>query len=229
MPPWPDPFAVTRYLVDTPRNWSDDLAFRTAQRLGEDRMITEKIYAGYIMGNVQLGRLGILSGLRVERTETDAEGPLSTGTPPVFTGRKRNEGHYRNVFPGIHLKYTPTRNLVARASYSTSIGRPSFDSIIPSDSVDDVNQNITIANAALKPQFSGNFDISIEYYFEPVGLLSATLFRKEITGFQFADSSQVVGSGPNNGFEGNYEGYTIRTMANGGRARYKGFELSYQQ
>ncbi|MDO8545607.1 MAG: TonB-dependent receptor [Opitutaceae bacterium] len=229
MPPWPDPFAVTRYLVDSPQNWSDDLAFRTNQRLGQDRRITEKIYAGYVMASIQLGRLAMLPGVRVERTETDAEGPLSTGTPPVFTGRKRNEGHYQNAFPGIHLKYTPTRNLVTRASYSTSIGRPSFDSIIPSDIIDDVNQVVSISNPGLKPQFSDNFDVSIEYYFEPVGLVSATVFRKEITGFQFADSSQVVGAGPNNGFGGDYEGYRIRTTANGGRARYQGFELSYQQ
>jgi iron complex outermembrane receptor protein len=229
MPPWPDPFAVTRYLLDTPQNWQEDVAFRTTTRLGEDRTITERIYAGYLMGNFQLGSLTILPGVRVERTETEAEGPLATGTPPVFTGRRKNEGSYQNAFPGLHLKYTPTRNLVVRASYSTSIGRPSFDAIIPNDSVDDVNRVITISNPDLKPQFSDNFDVSIEYYFEPVGLVSATLFRKEISGFQFADSSQEVGTGANNGFSGNYAGYDIRTTANGGSARYQGFELSYRQ
>ena len=229
IPPWPNPFAVTRYLVDTPQNWLDDVAFYTNQRLGEDRKITEKITAAYVMGNFQFGRLAVLPGVRVERTETDAVGPLSTGTPPVFTGRKRNEGSYQNAFPGIHLKYTPTRNLVARASYSTSIGRPSFDSIIPSDTIDDVNQIVTVSNPSLKPQFSDNYDVSLEYYFEPVGLLSATLFRKEITGFQFADSSQVVGAGSDNGYGGSYAGYRIRTTANGGGARYQGYELSYRQ
>jgi hypothetical protein len=38
-----------------------------------------------------------------------------------------------------------------------------------------------------------------------------------------------VPTGPNNGFEGLYENYRITTTANGGRARYRGFELNYQQ
>ena len=45
----------------------------------------------------------------------------------------------------------------------------------------------------------------------------------------FTDSSQFVGSGPDNGFDGDYEGFNITTQSNGGRARVRGFEVAYQQ
>jgi TonB-dependent receptor len=60
-------------------------------------------------------------------------------------------------------------------------------------------------------------------------MLSAGVFLKEITDFIFTDSSQTVPSGPDNGFDGHYEGFTLQTQANGGRARVRGFEVAYQQ
>ncbi|MSU48683.1 MAG: TonB-dependent receptor [Opitutus sp.] len=228
-PPWANPFAVARDVTENPRLWSEDLAFRTNTHLLQDRKITEKITAGYAMGHVQLGNLAVLGGLRVERTETDAEGPLSTGTPSVVTGRKSAQGDYQSAFPGVHLKYTPRRGVVLRGSYATSIGRPSFDNLIPFDNVNEGAQTVTISNASLRPQFADSFDLGMEYYFEPVGLISASVFLKEVRDFQFADSSQVVGAGTNNGYGGLYQGYGIRVVANGGKARYRGFELAYQQ
>ena len=69
----------------------------------------------------------------------------------------------------------------------------------------------------------------MEYYFEPVGSLTASAFLKEVRDFQFTDNSQLVGSGQDNGFDGQYAGYRITTTRNGGSARYRGFEIAYQQ
>jgi iron complex outermembrane receptor protein len=228
-PPWANPFAVARDVVENPRLWSEDTAFRASTRLLQDRWINERIIAGYVMGNAQIGPVGILGGLRVERTETEAEGPLSSGQPATVTGRRRNDGEYQNAFPGVHFKYTPRRGVVARASYSTSIGRPSFDSLIPFDSINEAAQAITVSNASLRPQYADNFDAGLEYYFEPVGLVSASVFLKEVKDFQFTDTSRTIGAGPDNGYGGLYQGYSLRIVANGGRARYRGFELAYQQ
>jgi TonB-dependent receptor len=90
-------------------------------------------------------------------------------------------------------------------------------------------QTITVSNPGLKPQRSKNYDVSLEYYFEPVGLLSVGAFRKDIRDYIFQDSSQTVPTGADNGFDGQYAGYTIITSANGGFARYRGLEASYQQ
>lgn len=232
-PPWANPFAVTRHLADNPGLWAEDLGYGTAQKILGDRKITETVSAAYAMGDVRLGKLGVLGGVRMEKTETDAEGPVSTGTTttanPSNTTRLRRKGSYTDYFPGIHFRYAATRNLIARATYNTSIGRPSFDSLMPSDTVNETAQTVTIRNTALKPQYSDNYELTLEYYFEPAGKLSANVFRKNVKDFQFTDSSQFVGPGQDNGFGGLYDGYRISTTRNGGKARYQGFELEYNQ
>jgi iron complex outermembrane recepter protein len=225
-PPWANPFAVARHAALFPNLWREDTAFGTTSRLNGNRKITETVTAGYIMGNTKISAVSILGGLRVEQTETDAEGPVTVGT---VSGRLRRKGDYTDLFPGVHFRYAPTRNLISRLSYSSGIGRPSFEQLIPLDTVNEVAQTVNIRNAALRPQYSDNFDATAEYYFEPVGSFTASVFLKEVTDFQFSDNSQLVGSGEDNGFNGQYVGYRITTMRNGGSARYRGFELAYQQ
>ena len=227
MPAWPDSKGVAAHVLANPNLWNEDLTYANNQKLLGNRSIVETVTSAYGMGNVKLNNLSILGGLRVEKTATDAEGPLQIGT--VVSGRERREGEYQKVFPGVHFKYTAASGLVSRLSYTSSIGRPGFGSIIPLDTVNEVNESVTRSNPSLKPQFSDNFDLSVEYYFEPVGLLSASVFLKEISDFQFTDRSQLVGDGPDNGYDGQYVGYTIAEPRNGGSARYRGFELAYQQ
>ena len=133
------------------------------------------------------------------------------------------------MFPGLHFRYAPTKGLVGRVSYSTSIGRPSIRNIVPAVVVNYDAETVTATNPGLRPQYSDNFDAIVEYYFEPVGLFSAGVFLKEVTDFIFANSAGVIGAGADNGFEGQYEGFRLTTDMNGGAARYRGFELNYQQ
>jgi iron complex outermembrane recepter protein len=226
-PAWANPFAIARHQSLYPELWVEDVPFGVNARLQNDRRITERVTAGYVMGHTRIHHLSILGGVRVEKTETDAEGPLQVGG--TFVGRQRRKGDYLDVFPGVHFRYAPTRNIISRLSYSNGIGRPSFDQLIPLETVNEIAQTISSRNTALRPQYSDNFDATIEYYFEPVGMVSASVFLKEVSDFQFTDRSQIVGGGQNNGFGGLYEGYQIITTRNGGSARYRGFELAYQQ
>jgi iron complex outermembrane recepter protein len=225
-PPWANPFGVARHAALYPELWREDVPFETTSRLNGDRSITETVTAGYLMGHTRINSLSILGGVRVEKTETDADGPVNVGG---VISRLNRKGDYVDVFPGVHFRYSPARNFIARLSYSSGIGRPSFDQLMPADTVNEVSQQVTIRNAALQPQYSDNFDATAEYYFEPVGMVSASVFLKELSDFQFTDTSQFVGPGEGNGFGGLYEGYRISTARNGGSARYRGFELNYQQ
>jgi TonB-dependent receptor len=109
------------------------------------------------------------------------------------------------------------------------VGRPAVTSIIPSTTVNDDNQTLSNANTALKPQFSDNFDFNVEYYFEPIGVFSASVFLKQVKDFIYSQSNIIVPAGPDNGFDGLYAGYRLTTSLNGGSARYRGIEFSYQQ
>jgi TonB-dependent receptor len=70
----------------------------------------------------------------------------------------------------------------------------------------------------------------LDYYFEPVGYLSAGWFRKKITDFIAAGvDNGTIPSGADNGYDGEYAGFTRLTSLNAGTAYVQGWEFSYQQ
>ncbi len=231
---------IAQHLKDNPRQWVEDRYFGEMQKYAGTDGVTEEVTAGYLMGRTKLGALGVLAGARVEQTEISGYGYVAPRTFPTISdpvvraateygGRRKISGEYTDVFPGAHLAYDLTKGLKARASASTSVGRPAFSALVPREDLNTTALTVTINNPALKPQYSKNYDASLEYYFEPVGLVSAGVFQKDITDFIYTDSGGVVGTGVNNGYNGQYAGYTIIRQANGGGARVRGLELSYQQ
>lgn len=250
--PFPDPYAIAQDARDRPANWTEDLTYRYTQYFQNRRSMSETVAGAYVMGDLRLRRLTLLAGLRAEETRTSGEGPLRALTAAEtarraafvgaitpeeaqrrvtaeYAGKLENHASYRNYFPGVHAKYELSAGFLMRASYSEGIGRPDFGSIMPNSDVNFTAQTITVSNPGLKPQQSKNYDVTLEYYFEPVGLFSLGAFKKDISDYIFQDSSQTVGTGAANGFDGEYAGYTIITSANGGFARYRGIEASYQQ
>lgn len=237
---------------ETPLYFLNDIAFNTMTARVGDQAFNERIAAAYIVGNVDLGKLRLMGGVRVEDTEVDGTGALQAITPeerarrvawvgPVtrdellrrteaeYSGRRSAEGENRGVFPGLHFKYEPFRGVVTRLSYATNIGRPSIGQLIPRTTVNYDLRTVSTNNPSLKPQYANNFDASIEYYFEPVGLVSAGVFLKEIRDFIFRAGGQPVPPGADNGFDGDYEGFVVTTQRNGGFAKIRGIELAYQQ
>jgi TonB-dependent receptor len=248
--PWIDLHRTSRHKDENRSQWTENANYRVAQRLQNLQDFSEEINGAYVMGNVKINELSILAGLRMEETKTAGNGPLYTLTAaerarraawvgPVTDaenerrateewGRRTHaEGEYRNVFPGVHFTYAKRNGLVARLSYSTSIGRPPITSIVPNTNVNDDNQTLSVANTGLQPQFSDNFDFNVEYYFKSIGFVSASVFLKEVDGFIYSTNNLFVGRGPDNGYDGLYEGYRLTTSLNGGKARYRGFELNY--
>lgn len=231
-PVWPNWDAMHQERRDRPELFAFDANRSLENALKDDTTAGEDIYAAYLMGNVKVSRLNVLAGVRVERTETHGDSPVQDRSKSAiadrFGTRKKVEGSYTNTFPGVHLRYEVMPRLLLRASASTSIGRPNFGQLIPGTDIDLVNSIVRQNNPSLKPQFSDNYDLSAEYYSRNVGLLSAGVFRKNITGFAF-NRETIIGGGSGNGFDGEYEGFTLRTRTNGGWARVDGLELNYQQ
>jgi iron complex outermembrane recepter protein len=238
-PPFPDVGRINQLLHDRPEYFTPDLVYGLTQDLNSRKKASEDVYAGYIMGGFTLGRFSVLSGVRVEETHVKGTGLYrdprrAVGiTDPVERvraeyGSRTVERDYRNVFPGVHFRFEPSRDWVARASYSTSIGRPNFGTIIPDTTVNATNQTVSENNTGLRPQTSQNFDLSLERYFEPVGLISAGAFLKEINNFFFSTQTTIP-AGPDNGYDGDYAGWRLTTQFNGGFARVRGLEFNYQQ
>ncbi len=240
-------------IAANPTSWRRTLAADLQAAYTNNQQFQEQIRAGYVMGQAQFGRFGVLAGVRIEATETEGEGALQVVTPeerarraawgsaPLtdaeierrareeFGRRQRRSGDYRNVFPGVHLKYQFSRNLLTRFSYSENIGRPGVGQLIPRTTVNYDNQTVSTSNPGLEPQWAKNFDLSAELYFEPAGMFTAGVFQKDIEKFIYTAGGTVIGSGADNGFGGDYAGFSLTTQYNGGRAKVKGLELGYSQ
>ena len=54
---------------------------------------------------------------------------------------------------------------------------------MPSVNIKRSDNEITIGNPELKPTVSYNFDLSADYYFRSIGLISAGIFYKKIDDF----------------------------------------------
>ncbi|MDO8540029.1 MAG: TonB-dependent receptor [Opitutaceae bacterium] len=240
-------FAET--LRTQPQLFRENVNTTTRDTLRQDGSAEETVSAAYVQGEVKLGALLVITGVRVEDTvftgrgwrqeitaEERARRAAYVGTvTPEETARRATaeyfprvgEGEYRDWFPSVHFKYNFTRGLVGRLSYSTGIGRPNFGQIIPTTSVDNDRLRVTANNPELQPQYSKNYDAALEYYFEPAGLVSVGVFEKNLRNFIFR--ANVGTLGPDNDVGEAYTGYELTTDRNGGSATIRGLEFSYSQ
>lgn len=252
LPQWEASHFIRAREVIDPTLWREDLYFRESQKFIGTRGVTEQVTAGYAMLQGRLGRdgllgrTGFLGGVRVERTENEAfawvrASTLSTAAqqladPAGAAARdygnnyREIEGQYTKSFPSIHLSHDVTSNLKTRLSYSTSFGRAPFGSLVPAVTPNAVDNTLTVNNPALLPQTAKNWDATLEYYFEPVGSLSVGWFHKTIRDYIVSNIEQgTLGTGNDNGYNGEYPGYTLLSAANAGTATVQGWEFSYQQ
>ncbi len=230
---------LAQNLKDNPRQWVEDLYYRESQKKIGTNSITEDVSAAYLMGDVKLGKLSILGGARFEQTNLHSTAwviprTLATIADPFarvaaeYVSRSIS-GDYSSVMPSLHLNYALQPRLIARASFSTGVSRPPFANLVPIVTANDTARTITTANPDLVPQNANNWDFSLEYYMKQLGQASIGLFQKDLRHFIFTSQNGVVGTGVNNGYNGQYEGYGITTNLNGGNARVRGLELNYQQ
>jgi len=226
--------------------WREDLYFYESSRYTGARLATETVTAGYLMAQGRVGATGLLAGIRTEATEDESWGyvrgrvgstaaqqtadPAGAARRDYEANRRELSGSYTKSFPSAHLTHDFLPNLKGRVSWSTSFGRPPLSNLMPSETVNEQAQTLTISNPSLRPRMATSWDASLEYYFEPVGNVSVSWFDKRITDYFVSGIlSGTVPSGPDNGYNGEYAGFSLLTTRNLGSARVRGWELSYQQ
>lgn len=193
--------------------------------------LTEDILGAYAQFSLQLGRLNVLGGVRHETTKVDASARNSDPRRPAVA-RVNRQRTYDDYFPSLHLRYALRPNLTARASVTTSAARPNMTDLYPTTTVSynattglgSVTQNAP----GLLPQHALSYDFTLEYYFEPAGLFSAGYFRKNLTNF-LVRTVDEIDFDADNGFGGDFGGFTLNTTANGGKATVEGWEINYSQ
>lgn len=201
------------YFVANPTNAT------SAANLFPDRSAREYIDAFYAMGQTRLGRLTLQGGVRREDTETRATVVERNVTRPRV-------GEHDDVFLSGGARYRFTDSLMAVAAFSQSILRADLNSKSAVASINDTAMTGTLPNPDLKPEHANNSSVRLEYYFEPVGVLSAGVFRMDVKDYQYSASgvrAEEIGLGDE------YPGYRFSTQANAGSFRIEGYELEYSQ
>jgi TonB-dependent receptor len=205
------------------------------QSFVEDFKVVEDVTAAYVMGTLEAGRATVTGGVRVERTESEfsafdliyLDGDLEPPAPV------RGSKSYTHWLPSLHLRMELRDDLLLRAAWTNTVGRPSYEVNVPfrvfeidEDEPDIFEGAVETGNPDLEPLESMNFDLALEWYPQAGGILAAGLFFKDIDNPIFTRFTELEDTE----FEGrSFSELEIETTDNADSGRIFGLELNYQQ
>jgi TonB-dependent receptor len=234
--PFPNYSRANRFFLENEDSFEISDADTIAESFGVDYRVKETVTAGYLMGQLQVGSASFIAGARVEQTDTDFDAydivfvdGDAPNPPPQVHGNKK----YTNVLPDLLMTWAIRDNLLLRAAWTNTIGRPSYEQNVPfrifeieEDDEDVFEGEIEAGNSDLDPLESMNYDAALEWYLEPAGLLSAGVFYKDIDNPIF-NRIQVL---EDEEFEGRfYSELQIQQFQNANSGEIVGVELGFQQ
>ncbi|MET3761399.1 TonB-dependent receptor [Sphingomonas sp. UYEF23] len=223
--------AQTYYTVTNPAartQSASDSATSVANSLVNDYDLSEKVYAGYIMGTFTFAKLTIVPGVRVEHTDGTYKGKAFTATSLVSQGYNvSNSRAYTDAFPDLTVRLDATDRLVLRAAVTTAIGRPDYNLLAPYVNVSDTTPNagvVALGNPNLKPYKAVSGDLSAEYYLAGQGIVSIAGFYKHLD-----DPIFTVGTTQGGTFGGTtFTRALVTQPVNGDSAKIYGVEANLQ-
>jgi len=149
--------------------------------------LVEQVSAGYVMDTIDIGKFRIVGGLRIEGTnlttytyECDTT-CLNTPTQQGSVSLKLN-GSYINFLPSASVRYDLGHDTDIRVVYSRALSRPDPQDIAQAFSVT-INQNpntLSLGNANLKAEKANNYDVLMEHYLKPFGIIEGGFFYKQL-------------------------------------------------
>jgi iron complex outermembrane receptor protein len=146
-----------------------------------------------------------------------------------------SDRNYDGYYPSLNASFNISENLILRAAYARTIGRPNINFIIPGTSISEPDvaiPTITVNNTGLKPWSATSYDLSLESYHIKNGFGSIGVFRKSIKDFFGVTSTAATPELLEQfGLESDPSllTYQINTRTNAGDAEIDGLELSYRQ
>lgn len=236
------PFINKGYLGDLGDSFfnpSREGAYELYEEASGNYKATEKITSGYLRFDQRLGKkFDAVVGLRIEHTSLDYSGTnWVVDDPEDEQGRLEPTGNHKNSYtnwlPSLLLKYNATDDLKLRASFTQTLSRPKYSALIPCISYNVAEEEATFGNSELDPTTSYNFDLSGEYYFKSIGLVSLGFFYKNVQDV-IAEERWKSNSDPNIpagllNEDGEVAKYEITKPINAYDADLFGIEVAYQR
>lgn len=236
MSPQIDLDAIQDFFAANPQYFVYNAAGTQSDSYVTDFGFKEDIAAGYAMAKTEFGKLSILAGARVERSEgkvTQTELPTA-GSTALNPYQKDFSKSYTNVMPGVHLRYELRKNWILRGAWTNTLGRPNYPDVAGSSSFTYVETgtgtgvytgSVSSGNPDLKPYESMNFDLGSEYYFKHSGILSVSAFSKRIDNPIFTNAYTLR----NTVYDGKtFESLSYSRPENADHGRINGVEFNYQ-
>jgi TonB-dependent receptor len=166
---------------------------RGVESYRRDYETTERLMAGYIMTEINLGRrVTVLPGVRYERMETEYQAwhvntnSGATGIEPnpdsVVTNRLN-----MHWFPSVNIKYKATDFISIQGAVYKSTTRPSFRQVSPFVRYARATGSYAIEsnNPYLEPAKAWNYDLGVSVMQPKVGLFTVYGFYKQIDDLVF--------------------------------------------
>jgi iron complex outermembrane recepter protein len=231
----------TNKLVSAPQG-----SYKDRQDYGADYGLRETDTAGYIQGDLEGQGWSGNVGLRLVNTKEHIQNYTITQTAqaggntdsafcaPGSCNLTTTEHSYTDLLPSLNLKFDLSKELVTRFALSRTMTRADYSQLagaVSLGAVDDVNLIGTGSggNPNLKPVTSNNADVSVEWYFAPRSLLSASLFYMDLQSYVGLSPVHRTYSYTDNA---NPNGVPIDftlTVPNNIKAKVHGVELSWEQ
>ncbi len=174
------PDGSTSYYSEKAVDWDtyDEILWkvynpRGTVAVGENYDAHENVAAGYGMFRIDIKKLQVTGGVRLENTNQGYYMQFPIGEPQPEGNQK-----YTDVLPSLHLKYSLTQQHNLRLSYYKAINKPGFQEIVPY--IDASEEPSTAGNKNLKHATADNLDIRMEYFPAQMDQLMAGVFYKNI-------------------------------------------------
>jgi TonB-dependent receptor len=224
---------ITQAVLSNPTQFSLNQAASIRRSAGAFYDANERIYAGYAQNVISFGRLRLQTGIRFDAADTgflankivtsDPNDPTVTPSNPRITPVPQSTGYF-NALPSVQAQYQLEKNTNLRANFSQGIARPNIGDLVPTTIVDPNASPKTViqGNSNLKPTKANNYDILIEHYFQPLGILQGGYFYKQLSNPIYQTSTLLAASDPNAGFK-------LQQSINGPNAHIQGIEVSWEQ
>ncbi|MBM3844404.1 MAG: hypothetical protein FJ397_14285, partial [Verrucomicrobia bacterium] len=211
-------------------------------RVATSKFARERVLAPYLRSDFDFldQRLKVVAGVRAERTEVEAQGPLTDPrrSPIGIERGAKTTKTYDQLFPSLNVSYALRENWIGRLAAYESIGRPDYNQYaggltLPDTSAGESATNrIVVNNVDINPWAARSLVLRLEHYFEGVGVVSVAAFRRQVENFF---GSTVRPATPEflaaYGLDANaYGRYGVATQFNlPGTVRFEGVSFNYRQ
>jgi TonB-dependent receptor len=203
-------------------------ALANAQSYQRDK---EDVYALYGQYKVTFDTVGLLGGVRVEKTHASYFANILNSDTNTLTPNTA-ENNYTNVFPTLQARWEIATKFIMRGSISSAIARPGFQQVTSAISLSPSSNSISQGNPQLRPTTAYNFDWTLEKVFDNGSLVTLGLFDKELKNYIVADSTRIpVSELPQTPIYSGFPGpeVTVTGYTNISKARASGAEFTWEQ